>query len=747
MNMLRPLPIGHGLNSLLSLIVLTALGLLVFLSDIAPVGAQADDPPVNFRVTGSGDDWIGVAWEVPRDQGITNYSLQRYKHDGTDFVSEGSDGYIDGETNGGTGHSFSDGALEADTRYKYTLKLKISGGDTIREASATGRTLPVQPPASSDATLSSLSLSGISISFDPDTTDYVVDVANSVSMTIVTATTTDADAYYNVTDGNVSYGTPSHVPVIAGQNVISIRVTAADRETRKTYTVTVNRAWPPATLSALNLSDVSLSFAWDTTSYAVTVPNNISQTTVSATVRDAGGSYQVTLKGEVDTDRVIPLTVGQNVITVEVAAPGGGPTRTYTVTVTRAEALSVDATLSGLTITGDPLWSPAFNPAITGYALQVAGNVSEVTVTATTNDANASYVVKVGSTTDHDRVISLNQGRNIIKVEVTAQDRATTKTYTLAITRTDAPVPTLGELPTDDPPVNFRVTGSGNVWMTVAWEVPQDRGITNYVLQRYKHNGTSYISEGNDGYVDGETNGGAGHAFSNGALDADTRYQYTLRLMNDAGITIIKQSAAGRTLPGQPSASGDATLSSLSLSDIELAFDPETVYYFAMVSNTVSETIITATTSDADAFYTVTSGGTSYGTLTPIELQEGQNVITITVNAADRETSKTYTLVVNRAGSDPTALGSPGFIGQGSTTDASGDIEVTWAPGANSVGQLLMLFTSDFVGDPVVATKGATDTTHTFTNVPEGDYVVVVVAYNADVEIQLVITTVSVPGS
>ena len=96
--------------------------------------------------------------------------------------------------------------------------------------------------------------------------------------------------------------------------------------------------------------------------------------------------------------------------------------------------------------------------------------------------------------------------------------------------------------------------------------------------------------------------------------------------------------------------------------------------------------------------------------------------------------------------SDP-ALGVPSFTGSGAIANASGDIEVTWMPGANSVGQLLMLFTSDFVGDPVVATKGATDTTHTFTNVPEGDYVVIVVAYNEAVDIQLTITTVSVPGS
>ena len=91
------------------------------------------------------------------------------------------------------------------------------------------------------------------------------------------------------------------------------------------------------------------------------------------------------------------------------------------------------------------------------------------------------------------------------------------------------------------------------------------------------------------------------------------------------------------------------------------------------------------------------------------------------------------------------SLGVP--VIESATGSASGEIEVTWTPGRSAVGNLLLLFTSDFVGDPVAASKGASDTTHTFENLAEGDYVLVVASYNADVEIQLAITTVSVPGS
>jgi hypothetical protein len=73
-------------------------------------------------------------------------------------------------------------------------------------------------------------------------------------------------------------------------------------------------------------------------------------------------------------------------------------------------------------------------------------------------------------------------------------------------------------------------------------------------------------------------------------------------------------------------------------------------------------------------------------------------------------------------------------------------VMVTWTPGANADGHLVMLFTDDFVGDPVVAAKSATDTMHTFTSVANGDYVVVVVGYTNDVNFQFVFTPVSVPG-
>ena len=93
-----------------------------------------------------------------------------------------------------------------------------------------------------------------------------------------------------------------------------------------------------ATLSALTLSDVDFgTFASGTASYTASVANRVTETTVTPTVSHSGASYVTKLGGVEDTDDTVSLSVGSNVITVEVTAEDGNTTQTYTVTVTRAE--------------------------------------------------------------------------------------------------------------------------------------------------------------------------------------------------------------------------------------------------------------------------------------------------------------------------------------------------------------------------------------------------------------------------
>ena len=118
-------------------------------------------------------------------------------------------------------------------------------------------------------------------------------------------------------------------------------------------------------------------------------------------------------------------------------------------------SVSYDADLSGLTakqqtsetaVTGPALaLSPAFSGATTAYTASVANNVTNVRLTPTVNDPDAT--VKVGAGTDlypvrsgeTSRTLAVrNNGANSFKVVVTAPDGATMKTYTVTVFRAGA---------------------------------------------------------------------------------------------------------------------------------------------------------------------------------------------------------------------------------------------------------------------------------------------------------------------
>ena len=194
-----------------------------------------------------------------------------------------------------------------------------------------------------------------------------------------------------------------------------------------------------ATLSGLSLSDVNFgTFASGTTSYTADVTNSVSQTTVTPTVNDSGATYVIKLGGVTDADGVVSLSVGSNVITIEVTAEDDTTTQTYTVTVTRLVLVSLlqkstDATLSALTLSDINIGT--FVSGTTSYSCQCANSVTQTTVTPTVNDSGATYVIKLGGVTDADGVVSLSVGSNVITIEVTAEDDDTTQTYTIAVTR------------------------------------------------------------------------------------------------------------------------------------------------------------------------------------------------------------------------------------------------------------------------------------------------------------------------
>ena len=125
----------------------------------------------------------------------------------------------------------------------------------------------------------------------------------------------------------------------------------------------------------------------------------------------------------------------------------GTATASGMVTVTVKEASHV-ADLSLLTISPGTL-TPAFAAATTSYTVDVASDVASVRVTPTTDDTDATVTVNgtaVDSGSASDAVALVSVHPVTITVQVTAQDKTTTATYTVPVLK-----PRVG-----DPRLSFR---------------------------------------------------------------------------------------------------------------------------------------------------------------------------------------------------------------------------------------------------------------------------------------------------
>ena len=258
-----------------------------------------------------------------------------------------------------------------------------------------------------------------------------------------------------------SISSADHAELASATVDFSIVATAEEEQTPgQTPTLSAD-----ATLSGLTLSGVDFgTFSAAATEYTASVANTVAQTTVIPTTNNDGATYEIKLGGVSDADSIIALSVGGNTITIEVTAEDGNTVKTYTVTVTRAEPPSTDATLNGLTLSGVDFGT--FASDTTTYTASVANDVAQTQVVAVTNHAGAAYVVRLGSSVDADGAIALSVGENVITIKVTAEDESTVKTYTVTVTRAAAAPPSTPQQ------TNGQVTGPGAVnldWEDVAY--------------------------------------------------------------------------------------------------------------------------------------------------------------------------------------------------------------------------------------------------------------------------------------
>ncbi|MBP1924339.1 hypothetical protein J2Z76_000192 [Sedimentibacter acidaminivorans] len=198
-----------------------------------------------------------------------------------------------------------------------------------------------------------------------------------------------------------------------------------------------------ANLSGLSLSSGTLSPEFNSTNinYTVNVSNDVTSITVTPITVVSSSAIKVNNVPVVNgqSSGAINISVGTNTIVVEVTAEDGITSKTTTINVKRADSISNDADLSGVSISSGTL-SPEFNAAIINYTANVSQSTTSVTITPTA--IVSSSAIKVNNilviSGQSSEAINLNVGTNTILVEVTSEDGIATKTITINVTRASA---------------------------------------------------------------------------------------------------------------------------------------------------------------------------------------------------------------------------------------------------------------------------------------------------------------------
>ena len=548
-----------------------------------------------------------------------------------------------------------------------TISIVVTAPDGETEINYRVSLIRVEEGASDDASLSGLVLrqsNGTPIPLDETfastKTTYRVNVQNMVAQVQVMPTTTDPSATIRVNGGTMDSGESSEAIGLTegGVTMITIVVTARDRVTTETYTVNVRRApSSDASLSNLVLTQtdgttiipLTETFATPTTTYTAEVENMVAQVRVMPTANQPNATITV------DEDRVasggqsevIDLTEDEvTTITIEVTAQDDETTETYTIAVTRAP--SSDASLSALTISEGRL-NPVFDSDTRDYRVEVANATATVTVSPTATHPNATITVDSNTMVSDGRDIALTEGRvTTITIVVTAQDKQTTETYTIAVARAPSRDASLNALTVSEGRLNpvfnsntrdYRVeVANATATITVIPIASHPRAVITVNGATVNTSEPSQLINLTEG---DETN-------------------ITIEVVAQDGMTTNSYIVTVSREPSRNASLSNLVLTQLDTTPIQLdeRFTPTTTTYTAEVANTVAQVRVIPTLTNPNATITVDDNAVSDGTPSGgIELTEdGVTMITIEVTAQDGETTKTYTVAVSRAPSSDASL-------------------------------------------------------------------------------------------
>ncbi|MBQ2836181.1 MAG: cadherin-like beta sandwich domain-containing protein [Clostridia bacterium] len=323
------------------------------------------------------------------------------------------------------------------TKVDKTITVKVSKIETPTQPETP--TTPTTPPAtvtkSSEARLSNLGIKPNDFKgFKKDTYKYTTEVPNDVS---------EVEIYADVIKGsNAKVEGVGKVQLKEGNNEFSIKVTAEDGTTTKTYKLTIKRrtaaeeeaANGEARLSSLGIKPEKYDFEGfnkDTTEYSVQIPENINEIEVYATAVDS--------KAQITGTGIITLEEGESTLEIVVIAVNGTK-KTYSINVIRTEAEATEEPeqpvieekfgLSTLTVTGLTL-NPKFDVETYEYTLDLKQDLTSLQIVAKANDENATVEI-VGNE-------NLQEGENVITILVKNEGTEEVATYQIIVNKTVVP--------------------------------------------------------------------------------------------------------------------------------------------------------------------------------------------------------------------------------------------------------------------------------------------------------------------
>ena len=196
-------------------------------------------------------------------------------------------------------------------------------------------------------------------------------------------------------------------------------------------------------LSNLELNKSNITFVKQRTSYDVKVSSSVDE--IKITAKPEEDNYRVRIDGDlVDSSdnyrKTVSLDKGKNEIKVKVTDSSDNQ-RTYTLNITRGSSKDADQDAVFLRNLETDEGDIDLSEDETEYKITVDNDVDNIKVTAEPDDDE--YLVKINddqviASDDYEKKISLNEGKNTIKITVEDEVNDKKRTYTLTVNRKES---------------------------------------------------------------------------------------------------------------------------------------------------------------------------------------------------------------------------------------------------------------------------------------------------------------------